>query len=102
MNIDSTLSIACSDTSRQCDNKVLEEDRNYDKRFSEFQLAELNQAFKAKPFMSGKAMRLLTARLNLSTDCTSYWFLRRRAKLRERFLEGDVVIRLKHCLQMVC
>ena len=94
MNIDSTLSITCSDESRQCDSKVLEEDRNYDKRFSEFQLAELNRSFKANPFKYGKRIRLLAARLNLSTDCISYWFLRRRAKLKERFLEGDVVIRL--------
>ena len=100
--IDSTSLIACSDLSRQCVSKVLEEDRKYDKRFSKFQIAELNQAFKAKPFVSGKQMTELAARLNLSEDSTSYWFMRRRAKLREMFLEGDLVIRLGYCLQIVC
>ena len=104
--IDSTLWIACSDTSRQCDSKVLEEDTNYDKHFSEFQLAELNQAFKANPYRRGEQMNLLAARLNLNEDYTLYWFLRRRTKLRERFLEGDncsykIKIQSTNCLLTV-
>ena len=85
---------ACSDMPRQCDSRVLDEDRNYDKHYlSEFQLAELNQAFKTNPFMKAKEKRVLAARLNLSENFTLCWFSRKRANWRERFLEGDVVIR---------
>ena len=69
----------------------MEKDRKYDKRFSEFQLAELNQAFKANPYMRGKQLRVLAARLKLSENFTLSWFLRRRAKLRKKFLEGNIV-----------
>ena len=74
----------------------------YDKRFNEFQLAELNCAFKTNPYMKTHQRRVLAARLNLSEDSVLYWFLRTRTRLRERFLEGNIVLRLIYCAHIVC
>ena len=73
----------------QSGSKVGKEEQKDDKGFSEFQLAELNQSFQIYPFMHKKAMGLLAARLNLSAESVSNWFIRKRTRLRERFLQGN-------------
>ena len=54
------------------------------------------------PFMKQDSIRLLAARLNLSAESVSVWFIRKRARLREKFWEGNcslkvTILFLKFC-----